>query len=455
MLGEVKTLFNNTFFEKALKIIALNNQEFLIRYFTIDSRIIGDTKLFCFVGVKGENFDGNDYFEDAYKKGMRVFVLNKLPHEIPQDAIIYLVEDTIHALGILAKLHKKDLVIPHIMITGSGGKTTTRLMLAHILKEKYPIHTARKNWNNYLGVPLTILETGFDAKISILEAGMSSKGEISFLSNIVNPDIAIITNVWHSHTKFLGGLDQVAEAKIEIVDGMNEGSLLLINYHDPYKDFFISKAKGTVKFFNPDDLFIIEDRGLDGFVFGHKEFHYEQFFCPIAGTHLLLNLAIVFKCIDILQIPTEMIHKGLKNIQIGLDNRMRIFTINNNIKIIADCYNASLESFKAALNVLSKSEGRRIAIIGSILELGKESKNIHKHIGQYLSAIKAADLVLAVGEDIGYTCQELKEIPYCHCAYKEEIWEIIQKELQANDTILIKASHGIGLEYIVSCLENY
>ena len=150
-----------------MKTKAINNKEIAIKYFTNDARIIEDPCLHCFIGIKGLQFDGNDFFDQAYKAGVRVFILQKLPTIIPDDAVIYFVSDTLDALAQLAHEHKNMFQIPHVLITGSVGKTTTRLMLTYILREKYETHTAKKNWNNAIGTPLTILETDTESKISI------------------------------------------------------------------------------------------------------------------------------------------------------------------------------------------------------------------------------------------------------------------------------------------------
>ncbi|MGL4367965.1 MAG: UDP-N-acetylmuramoyl-tripeptide--D-alanyl-D-alanine ligase [Brevinemataceae bacterium] len=454
MIGEIKTLFGHEFFKKALGVKPVNESDFMIRNFIINSNIKEDAELSCFVGIKGNRFDGNDFFDQAYNNGVRVFVLEKMPQNIPHDAVIYLVEDTINALALLAAVHKNDLMIPHILITGSVGKTTTRLLIYHILKNKYSVHTAKKNWNNHIGLPLTILETEWDDRLSILEAGMNHPGEIATLSCIVNPEIAVITNIGLSHIEYFEDKDQIAEAKIEIVEGMSSGSVLLINIHDPYKDLFVSRAKGAVKFFNIDDLFIINDLGVEGFIFGHSRYPGEEFFCPIPGKHLLLNLAIVFECVEIFQIPVSFVKKGLNDAAAAeMGDRMRVFSNKIEATVIADCYNASLESFNAAFDVLNLSEGRRIAVIGSILELGTQSYNIHRQLGEILQEKKCADLVLAVGEDMSAVCAELKTIPYCHFLDKEDVWEVLKNELKQGDTVLVKASNGMGLDVIVKALE--
>lgn len=452
VIGELKTLFNNEFFENSLKQQAINNRDFVIKYFSSDSRISTDPQLYCFVGIKGQNHDGNDFFDNAYKLGVRVFLLQKTPKHIPSDAIIYLVENTIEAIGKLAHTHRNTLHIPYVLITGSVGKTTTRQMLTAVLRQKYPVHTAQKNWNNEIGVPLTILDTRDDAKISVLEAGMNHLGEISYLSKMVNPEIAIITNIGLSHVEYMGSKDNVAKAKIEIVDGMDTSSVLLINKHDPYRELFESKAKGNIIYFDPKLLKIVNDNGLEGFEFIHQDYPNETFFCPIPGEHLLLNLSIVFALIDTLQIPLDCIHKGLRNIH-GLGNRMSVFENKRKVTVIADCYNASLESFKAALDVLNKSKGRKIAVVGSVLELGNKSMDVHQEIGQYINTIKP-DLVLATGKDIEFLCNELT-IPYCHFQNKEDIWTALENEIQAGDTVLVKASNGIGLGVIVDCLASF
>ncbi|MGL4393764.1 MAG: UDP-N-acetylmuramoyl-tripeptide--D-alanyl-D-alanine ligase [Brevinema sp.] len=447
-------MFNNQFFEKVLNIKATHDIPFTIKSFTIDSRVEDKEHSYCFVGIAGENFDGNDFFQSAYDNGVRVFLLQKNPQNIPADAVVYLVEDTIIAIADLARAYEDQLDLTSILITGSVGKTTTRLMIHHVLKQYFATHTAKKNWNNHIGLPMTILETPSSTDVSVLEAGMSARGEIKHLSEIVRPDIAVITNIGYSHAEHIGGMDQVAECKIEIVEGMGAESVLLINQQDPYKELFISKAKGQVRFFNPDDLQIIEDLRLQGFKFTHKKYPNEIFLCPVAGKHLLLNLAIMFECVDLLNVPIKCVNQGLKELPESLFGRMRIFTNHNDVTVIDDCYNASLESFKAALDVLSNTnEGRRIVVMGDVLELGAQSEKVHREIGRKISELKNIDLVLAVGEQMSYACSELR-VPYCHFMDKVDIWEVLKKELQAKDTVLVKASNGMKLSVLVSCLEG-
>ncbi len=448
-MEDFRPVFDNGFFERALNIKALNDAPFKIRSFTTDSRSTCEQN--CFIGIKGEKFDGNDFFETAYEFGTRVFVLQKKPADLPDDAVVYLVDDTVGALGALASERRSQLKIPNILITGSVGKTTTRIMLTYILREKYPVLTAQQNWNNAIGLPLTILSAKENDKAAVLEAGMNAKGEIAYLSEIDRPDIAVITNVGLSHSKYLGGIEDVAEAKAEICAGMDENSILLINEHDPFRGLFEERAKGRVLYFDPESLFVSHDGGLEGFEFQSKKYPYQKFFCPIPGEHLLLNLSIIFALVDILDIPLENINKGL-NAMHGLGHRLDVFKNKRNATIIADCYNASLESFKAGLDVLGKAKGRKIAVIGSVLELGDSAMAVHEEIIDYINKVKP-DLVLAVGDDFGTVCGKLT-VPYCHFADKEDIWTTLESDLKDGDTVLVKASNGVGLSVIVDCLSS-
>lgn len=441
--------FNNNFFYQSLLMKPINDMDFSVQYFVIDSRNITDPKKSCFIAIKGPNYDANNFFEDVYRQGVKVFILERYPTLIPKDAIIFIVKDSIATLAKMAQIHKKNLCMPHLMITGSFGKTTTRLMIAQALNYKYPVHTAKKNWNNTIGLPLTILETPLNTKISILEAGMSSKGEIKALSEIVSPDISIITNVGHSHMESFSSLDDIAKAKIEIVEGMKSGSLLIINKNDPYRILFESFAKGDITYFDKDDIIIKKDMELQGFYFSHKKFPGEEFFSKIPGEHLKLNLSILFLCAEILQLPIEYIHRGLESDFSLLENRMNVFE-KNGITVIADSYNASLESFESAFQVFSKAKGRKIAVIADILELGLHTEAIHCQLGDMIEFFGTTDHLLAFGSHIKHTCQQFQKTSYTHYESLEFLQMALQDLIKKGDTILIKGSNGMGLSKLVN-----
>lgn len=445
MLWDQKTLFDHTFFEKTLGQVS--KKDFVIRYFLTDSRNLAEPALSCFVGIKGETFDGSDYAAQAYGQGIRVFVLSKAPN-LPEDAIVFLVPDTLKALGALAAAHKKRLLIPHILITGSVGKTTTRLLCAAVLKQKYPVHTAKKNFNNEIGLPLSILETPAEAKASVLEAGMSSKGEIARLSRIVNPEIAIITNVHLIHAGPLGGIDGVAEAKGEITEGMGPNSLLLLNEKDPFKGKLTSKAKGGVQFFDPSALKITKNLGVKGFFFSHTLYEDISFFCPLAGEHLLLNLAAVFAVAELFNVPPYLIKKGIEEIP-PLPERMN-FLQKGKTLVIADFYNASLPSFKAALDVLKNSPKPRTAVVGDILELGDFAESLHRQLMQYIIDEGCADSLWVHGfESIKAAASFKEKIPVREFPVFQTLRETLPELYPLGGSVLIKASHGMGFSALL------
>ncbi|MGL5722383.1 MAG: UDP-N-acetylmuramoyl-tripeptide--D-alanyl-D-alanine ligase [Brevinema sp.] len=445
MFWDQKTLFDQTFFEESLQM--KSPRPFVVRYFLSDTRTITEPDLSCFLGIKGENFDGSDYAPQAYEKGVRVFIVGKEVN-LPKDAIIFLVPNVVEALGKLASAHKARLMIPHVLITGSVGKTTTRAMCTAILAQKYAIHTAKKNFNNEIGLPLTILETPENAKAAVLEAGMNSKGEIGRLSHIVCPEIAIITNIHLIHAGPLGGLEGVAQAKSEIVEGMDASSILLINKEDPFCDFFTQKAHGKTHYFCPSDITIKADNLSEGFIFTHKNYADEEFFCPLPGTHLALNLAAAFALAEIFNTPSSLIHQGLKSL-VALPERMNIYT-NDKTTIIADYYNASLPAFKAALDVLKKSPKPRTAIIGDILELEKFAPQVHQEIINYINTAKCADQVLVHGPYMTEAVAQIPlDIPYEVVEDLSILKQKLEKLYPKGGSILLKASHGMKFATLV------
>ncbi|MGL5253873.1 MAG: UDP-N-acetylmuramoyl-tripeptide--D-alanyl-D-alanine ligase [Brevinema sp.] len=445
MFWDQKTLFDHTFVEEALQ--QKSSRPFVVRYFLTDTRTITEPDLSCFLGIKGENFDGSDYAVQAYEKGVRIFIIGK-EISLPKDAIVFQVPDVIEALGKLAAAHKIRLMIPHVLITGSVGKTTTRAMCAAILAQKYPVHTAKKNFNNEIGLPIVILETSEEAKVSILEAGMNSKGEIGRLSLISRPEIAIITNIHLIHAGPLGGLDGVAQAKSEIVEGMDESSILLINEEDPFCEFFTKKARGKVHYFRPSDVSIKTDKLEKGFIFTHKNYSDEEFYCPLPGTHLILNLAASIALAEIFNTPSSLIHKGLQSMA-ALPERMNIYT-KNQTTIIADYYNASLPSFKAALDVLGKSPKPRTAIIGDILELDEFAPQVHQEIIEYIKETKCADYIFAHGPHMAKACSStVLDIPHEVIEELSTLKVKLEDCYQKKGSILIKASHGMKFANLV------
>ncbi|SFB84858.1 UDP-N-acetylmuramoyl-tripeptide--D-alanyl-D-alanine ligase [Brevinema andersonii] len=445
--------FFNTVFGKALR-----EHPFKIDYFTIDSRSIIDPTLTCFIGIKGPNFNGNDFFEHAYQQGVRVFILEQVPVSIPHDATIYIVTDSIQALAELASAHRKRLNIPHILITGSFGKTTVRHMLMHLLNQKYSIHTAHKNWNNDIGLPLSILSTPHEAQISILEAGMNHAKEISLLSKITKPEIGIVTNIGWNHVGQLGSMDAIANAKAEIIDGMSSNSILIFNKNNPYKNLLLNKFKGKVIFFDPDKLYIHEDYGIQGFTFKHYRIPNEQFYCPCPGIHLLENIAILFVCMEIFNIPVNFLQECLNLFSNHLEHRMDTqLHKKSGAMLILDCYNASLESFKAGFNILKKEKLNNkhcIAVIGDILELGTYSDDIHKQIINDLISKKCIDELFIMGTYFSKHSSILKNhnINYYIFNSLNELSEKLITHLRKDTVVFIKASHGFHFENIVKML---
>lgn len=403
----------------------------------INSKIIKENDIF--ICIRGEKFDGHDFIDEAINNKAKIIISSKkLKTKYPY----ILVDDTIKALSDISKfiLNKyKPLVIG---ITGSMGKTTTRDILYNVLKNKYKVQTNIKNYNNNIGIPLSIFNLKKDTQILILEMGMNHYNELKYLSKMINPDISIITNIGSSHIGNFKSKENILKAKLEILDGMKE-KILFINGDDEYlKNILIKKIYKSG--FNKDNDLIGYDLKTDlyssTFKIKYNDKTYKiQTYLP---KHLLNNVLNVISVSLFLKVDMNTIIDTLKQYK-PFENRMNIFKDKNNNTIINDCYNNSFESLTGILKVLQNEKQNKILILGSIKELGSMSKEIHLKIKKYLDEIKNKEVIL-VGE-------EMKVIKNNYL-YFENYKDVINHLKNANikDTlILIKASHSLKFKNIV------
>ncbi len=453
-------MVNLSFIEKTLNVNAVHSglpEGKKISGFIIDSRNVSSTLLAaydCYIAIKGERYDGHDFVLDCFNKGVRYFIINKeyknkFKKMLPQ-AVLFPVTDTVKALGMLAKKYKENLFSSILAITGSSGKTTTRELVVKILERKYKIHTAKKNFNNDIGLPLTLLETPPGTHITVVEFGMNHPGEIEKLSKIAEPLCVIITNIGYAHIGNLGSLNAIANAKAEVFSGINGHGYVFLNRDDDYFGYLSKISPVEVIDFGESDLKIIKDKVLDGYRLSYQGIEFDF---NLPGSHNLLNLAAALKTGSFYHVdPYDMIDSVSSFIPVP--GRSEI--IKNNITIINDCYNANPSSMKAGLSLLSKSKGRRVAILADMLELGKLSTELHTMIGGFIGREHMADLVYAYGgeskaliESINTAGIDVRWFPS-----KEELTENILKAVKIGDTILVKASNGMKLETVVDALKE-
>lgn len=448
-------MFNENFIQESLNCKAVHtgltaSSEFT--GFSIDSRNIKANE--CFVAIPGNNFDGHNFVGDCYSKGVRTFIIDKSllkkVRKVVPDGIIFPVKDTIKALAALAASYKNSIFASTVAITGSSGKTTTRELVVRILSKKYNTFTAKKNFNNEIGLPLTMLEAPPETHILVLELGMNHRGEISALSKAAQPLVGMITNIGYAHIGNLGSLDAIAEAKAEIFNGMQKNGYIFLNRDDPYFEYLQKLSPVEVVDFGVSDLKVVQDKGFDGYqiLYRNQEFHF-----PLAGSHNLSNLASALKIGEFYQVDYFDMIEAVSSVN-PVAGRSEV--LKKDITIINDCYNANPSSMKAGLELLGKIQGRKIAVLSDMLELGKLSKELHREIGQFIREQSAADLVFTYGSESKSIIDAMNGSPIEKKWFedKEVMIQSVLNTVRAGDVILVKASRGMKLEDAVNRLKQ-
>jgi len=431
-----------------------------------DSRTIEKDELF--IPIKGERFDGHDFIADAFKKGAAGTITHKDPQNIIEkneellfkDKTIIYVNDTKEALFNIASYYRRKFSIPFIGITGSVGKTSTKNAIACILQQKYNVLKTPGNFNNDIGVPLTVFKLEPHHEAAVFEMGMSAEGEIRQLTSIIKPDIGVITNIGITHIEKLGSRQNILKAKLEIIESMDENGLLVLNGDDDLlyglKD---SLDKKVIYFGISNDVdykaYNIKNAGEAGIYFdinikGEKY----NIHVPTPGMHNIYNiLAGIIVGIE-MGLSAEQVIEGVKNFK---QDRMRLNIIeHNNVKIIDDTYNASPQSMEAALRLLNdiNTNTRRIAVLGDMLELGDWAFASHYNIGK-LAFLLGIDYILAVGQYSQYLIKGAIESgadfnKAKSFSSKEEAIPFLKNILKEGDVVLIKGSRAMKMENVVS-----
>lgn len=426
---------------------------------TIDSRQI--EKGCLFVAIKGARVDGNDFVPDAYENQALCCMSEVEPENREKPYIV--VKSCYQALKDMAALYREILGVKLVGITGSVGKTTTKEMIASVLSEKFPVCKTQGNFNNEVGVPLTLFRLRKEHAIGIIEMGISDFGEMERLSAIVQPDACVITNIGQCHLENLGDRDGVLRAKTEIFTSMNPTGQIYLNGEDDKLVTVKESGKRKITFFGGENEGNVRAKnlvslGLKGSKFtvvsGNQEF---EVTVPVPGKHMVLNaLAAAAVALDAGMSPEE-IQEGIKKFQPMGGHSSIVET--EKFTILDDCYNANPVSMKAGLDVLQAALQRKVAIVGDMFELGKEEQQMHAGIGTY--GVKAGvDLLICIGELSKYTYEAAvaargggKE-GLSYFATREEAMKELPALLHPGDTILVKASHGMHFEKIVAQIKE-
>lgn len=407
-----------------------------------------------FVAINGKKADGHEFALQASEKGAAAILCEK---ECPSNAHLLKVANVVHSLGILASHHCSKHRHKTIAITGSVGKSSTCAFLGSILEKAYKVHRTENNYNNEIGVPLTMLSIKEETEILILEMGMNHRGEIKNLSTIAKPDIAMITNIGSAHIGLLGSKEEVLNAKCEIVFGMKRSGILLV----PYEEKSLKKIHPNVKTFslkNKDaDYFFhfISNRRAVIDVCGEGEIAFETDAQEIVNNEVAIRaVALAHNCL----IPLQEIEKALP--MCHLPQSRQTIIEKNGKKIIDDSYNASPESMEAAFIKLNAmhTKGKKLALLGDMLELGDFSNEMHTQIGELYASFHFSKLFaigkygakLIEGAKKGGMSEE--QVLYLDTNNKEEVVAFLKEVFKDGDTLLVKASHALGLNEVVKML---
>lgn len=426
----------------------------------IDTRTIQKNSIF--VAIKGENFNGNAFAAEASNKGAVICIVDEILCEADKfhkDTAIIKVADTKIALLQLAKHYRSKLRIKVVGITGSTGKTSTKDLVASMLSSKYKVFKTNGNFNNEIGLPLMIFKLTDEYDVAVLEMGMSNLGEIHRLADVARPNIAIITNIGVSHIEYLKTRENILKAKLEITDFFNEKSILIVNHDNDllrtidsenYHIFRISTEEKTADYI-AENIVLNED-SISFEVKEKSNTISPEFSISIPGKHNVQNSLLAIACGKALNVSYEEMIEGSFLLEF---TSMRLDVVKGSkFTIIDDCYNASPDSMKAALEVLENASGhRKIAILGTMKELGEEGYMLHKEVGTYVAA-RNIDLLITIGEFSEAFKEGFNEDrKFMQFDSNEKAAEYLQSIIKEKDVVLVKASRSMKFESIVNKLK--
>jgi len=431
----------------------------------IDSRQVESGYLF--VAIPGEKVDGHKFIPDVFAKGAAA-VLSEQQLEDPAGPYI-LVESTTKALRDLAEYYRKSLDIKVVGITGSVGKTSTKEMIASVLSEKYRVLKTEGNYNNEIGLPLTIFKIRAEHEVAVLEMGISEFGEMHRLATMANPDICVITNIGLCHLENLKTRDGILKAKTESFAHLKKDGIAILNGDDDKLSTIRQVGDKEPVFYGMEEKMEyredakksvyatgVENLGLYGMQARiHTPEGERDVRIPIPGEHNVYN-ALAATAVGLsLGLSLDQISSGiLKAKTIG--GRTNLLNTGS-MTVIDDCYNANPVSMKASIDVLATAEGRKIAVLGDMGELGENEKKLHYEVGEYL-AKKEIDVLFCAGElseEIAKAAQ--KESKTCEVYYfktRDALLEQLLPFLKKGDTVLVKASHFMEYPEIVKALTD-
>lgn len=445
--------------EKAVRGVWWNPREGAedVTSVTTDSRNVPAGSLF--IPIVGEKFDGHRFIDAALDQGAAGVLCAKLPEDLRPDKFYIKVADTRLALKDLARHYREKFTIPVVQITGSVGKTTTKDMIAAVLAQKYRVLKTAENFNNDIGTPLTLLGLDHTHEAAVIETGMNHFGEIRYLGEMVQPDIAVISNIGDAHIEYLGSREGILKAKAEILENLRPGGTVILNGDDallntltpPFETLRCGQGENCAYRVGE-----IADHGVDGITCRLTTPQGEyRLTIPAPGEHMVYSASMAAAIGEKLGLTAAEIARGVA-CYAPTGSRMRVLRLPEERTVLDDCYNANPQSVTAALEILAKTDcAQRVAVLGDMGELGDLTAQAHYNMGA-LAVMLGIDLVIAIGTHAAKIAEgvECSGGEVQHFATKEEALPTIRAQLTPQTAMLIKASHAMRFGQLVEALKE-
>lgn len=456
--------------------ILCGDEKIPCNHFVRDSREVKEGDVY--IALKGERFDGNDFCQSAIDNGAKVCIVSKDVREKENDTklvnteadkinnsikenkvTIIKVEDTLKALQEIATYKRMQYNIPVVAVTGSVGKTSTKDLISSVVSQKYNTLKTKGNYNNEIGLPLTILGLT-NEEAMVVEMGMNHLGEIRKLTNIAKPTVAVITNIGTAHIGNLGSRENILKAKLEILEGL-QGNTVVINNDNDLLHKWVNENKEKYNIitygiknkskYMATDIKSFEDKSEFKVVCEKDEsINNKRVTVPVGGEHFILNSLCAIAVGEYLNVPTEKIINGIANLELT-KKRMEVLTSKSGATVINDTYNANYDSMKAAITYLKEiKDKRKIAVLGDMLELGDYSKELHEKVGEEVD--ESIDILITIGKEAKYIAEKAKAKQIIECKDNEEAVRKLKELETKDDAILLKASNGMKFFEIATAL---
>lgn len=432
----------------------LHGADLVINSVSTDSRTLTDAALF--IALKGAHFDGNRFLADVASKGAVAVVCNEIP---PVSIPYILVNDSRAALGKLAAAVKQKLAPKTIAVTGSAGKTTVKEMLYAILSEQAEVLATAGNFNNDIGVPLTLLRLTEQHRYAVLELGANHPGEIAYTTALVKPDVALITNAAASHLEGFGDIYGVARAKAEIYSGLGEQGIAVVSLDSDYSDYWLKQvpthALLTFSLHNANADYFARDVQLDASGCAQFTMHTPAgaytIHLTVPGRHNVANALAAAAAAAAAGVSIEQVQRGLAAMP-AVKGRTNLLQLSPTFRVIDDTYNANVESVKAAIDLLASYSGFRGLLLGDMGELGTDARLYHEQIGEYAKNA-GINLLFTLGV-LSQSASDLFQGQSAHFSQRQAMLDQLLPVILAQQevTLLVKGSRSAKMELVVQDL---